>query len=124
MTPEKRRLMAELLDDERTTRREATLMAGGRILRRKRWRRTAFRSFAVVAVIAVGALFIRKSPPPINSTTVASVPAAPSQPKALTDDELLALFPNTPVALAKLENGKKRLIFPRPGDEEKFVTKL
>jgi hypothetical protein len=46
------------------------------------------------------------------------------QPQSLTDDELLALFPNTPVGLATLADGKKRLIFPRSGDEQKFVTRL
>jgi hypothetical protein len=34
------------------------------------------------------------------------------------------LFPNTPVGLASLPDGKKRLIFPRPGDEQRFITKL
>jgi hypothetical protein len=37
---------------------------------------------------------------------------------------LLALFPDTPVGLITLENGKKRLIFPRPGDQERFVKHL
>jgi len=37
---------------------------------------------------------------------------------------LLALFPDTPVALATLSDGSKRLIFPRPGDDQKFVTRL
>ena len=41
-----------------------------------------------------------------------------------TNDQLLALFPDTPVGLAKLPNGKKLLIFPRAGDEQKFVTHL
>src|SRR3954462_12368758 len=123
MIPEKRRLIEELLDDEQAARREKILVAGGQILRRKRWRRVALRSFAVVALLGLSALFIRRSPP-AHSETVAASQAAPSQPKSLTDEELLALFPNTPVALATLDNGKKRLIFPHPGDEQKFVTKL
>jgi hypothetical protein len=49
---------------------------------------------------------------------------APASPPSLTDDELLALFPNTPVGLATLPNGKKRLIFPHPGDEQKYVIHL
>jgi len=51
-------------------------------------------------------------------------PVASTQPHSLTDDELLALFPNTPVGLATLPDGKKLLIFPRPGDEKRFVTRL
>jgi hypothetical protein len=41
----------------------------------------------------------------------------------ISDDELLALFPGTPVGLAKV-NGKQRLIFPRPGDEARFIERL
>jgi len=33
------------------------------------------------------------------------------------------MFPKTPVGLVTLENGKKRLIFPRPGDEQRFVAR-
>ena len=123
MTPQKRRLLADLLDEEHAARREATFLGGGQILRRKRWRRAALRSFAVGAILGVAVFSIHRRPPP-QAPVIASVPAAPDQPKALTDDELLALFPNTPVALASLENGKKRLIFPRAGDEARFVTKL
>jgi hypothetical protein len=57
-----------------------------------------------------------------------SGPAEPGSPPVrvqyLTDDELLALFPDTPVGLIKTADGRKRLIFPRPGDEEKFITHL
>ena len=41
-----------------------------------------------------------------------------------TDEQLLALFPKTPVGLAKLGNGKKMLIFPRPADEARYVVHL
>jgi len=56
----------------------------------------------------------------------ASAPAAKPAPahQALTDEELLALFPDTPVALATLSDGTKRLIFPRAGDDQKFVTRF
>jgi hypothetical protein len=37
---------------------------------------------------------------------------------------LLALFPNTPLALVKLSGGKKVLIFPRPADEARYVVHL
>jgi hypothetical protein len=42
----------------------------------------------------------------------------------LSDEELLALFPDTPVGLATMADGKKRLVFPRPEDEAKFVSHL
>jgi hypothetical protein len=123
MKPEKRHLLEDLLDEEQAARREAAFVAGGRILRRKRWRRVALRSFAVAAILGAAVFSIHRTPSP-RALVIALVPAVPDQPKALTDEELLALFPNTPVALASLENGTKRLIFPRAGDEAKFVTKL
>jgi len=123
MKPEKRHLMLDLMDEEQAARREATFLAGGRILRRRRWRRVALRSFAVAAVLGAVVFSIQKPAPP-RVRVIASVPEVPAQPKSLTDEELLALFPETPVALASLENGKKRLIFPRAGDEAKFVTKM
>ena len=124
MKPEKRFLIHDLLDDEeRDARREATLLAGGRVLRRRRWKRVAIRSLAMGAVVTAAVLFVQKmtSPRPSAFTTV-TVP----QPQVhyLTDEELLGLFPNTPVGLATMVDGKKRLIFPRPGDEERFVTRL
>jgi hypothetical protein len=48
----------------------------------------------------------------------------PLQAQSLTDDQLLGFFPNTPVGLATLPDGKKLLIFPRPGDEARFITRL
>ena len=122
MRPEKRRLLHELLDEQSHARREVTLLAGGRILRRRRRWRLAFRGLTVVALLALAALsspYLRRSP----ARPVASQP--PSAPvTSLTDAELLALFPDTPVGLITLENGKKRLIFPRPGDQERFVKHL
>lgn len=44
--------------------------------------------------------------------------------ESLTDAQLLALFPDVPVGLATLDNGRKRLIFPRLGDEERFIRRL
>jgi hypothetical protein len=35
-----------------------------------------------------------------------------------------ALFPKTPVGIARLSNGHKVLIFPQPGDEKRFITHL
>lgn len=122
MRPEKRHLIHELLDGQRHARREVTLLAGGRILRRRRRWRLAFRGFTVVALLALAALssqYLVRSP----GRPVASQPPAAPVP-SLTDAELLALFPDTPVGLITLENGKKRLIFPRPGDQERFVKHL
>jgi hypothetical protein len=47
---------------------------------------------------------------------------AGSQVRFLSDDELFDLFPGTPVGLAKF-GAKKILIFPRPGDEARFVSR-
>ena len=81
---------------------------------------------AVLALAAMALVFaLRKEMPasPQLATVVTKAAAVPEV-RALTDDELLSLFPNTPVALASLPDGKKRLFFPRPGDEQKFITRL
>ena len=62
--------------------------------------------------------------PSVQASLPPAKPVASIQPRSLTDDELLALFPDTPVGLATLPDGKKLLIFPRPGDEKRFVTRL
>jgi hypothetical protein len=123
MNPEKRELILDLMDEGRNARREATLLAGGRILARRRWQRLGARSLAAAAILGIAVFAIQKSTTP-RPRVLAAVPAPPAEVHALTDDELLALFPNTPVGLASLEHGKKRLIFPRAGDEERFVTRL
>lgn len=130
MNPEKRQLIGDLFEaDAQTTGRAATLQAGGQILRRRRrWRRVrhglALCTVLFVATLGVLRFVVLK---PVTSTT-SSPPAPPAasefQVRAITDDELLALFPDTPVGLATLSNGKKRLIFPRAGDEEKLITRL
>ena len=82
----------------------------------------------VLVVVALAAVLVLKyetpkpAPPQVAKGGPKAVPV--TQVKALSDDELLALFPKTPVALASLPNGKKRLLFPRPGDEKKFITRL
>jgi hypothetical protein len=128
MNPEKRHLISDLLDEQREARRAATLLAGGRILRQRRWRRLALRSCAVFTLVGIAAvtlqhLGLRRSP-----SIIASAPATPASSTApvrsLTDAELLELFPDTPVGLVTLENGGKRLIFPRPGDEERLVKRM
>ena len=123
MKPEKQHLLHDLLDEQRGNRREATLLAGGRILRRRRWRRAIFQSFAAVSFLALAAFSLQRMTTP-RSPVLTTVPAPSDAVQSLTDAELLALFPDTPVGLATLENGRKRLIFPRPGDEERFVHRL
>jgi hypothetical protein len=54
----------------------------------------------------------------------ANLPAAAPQARELTDEQLLSLFPNTPVGLATLPNGKKLLLFLRPADAAKYATRL
>lgn len=124
MKPEKEQLIDDLLDTQ--NRREATLLAGTQILRRRRHWRAARQTLALMAFAAVAALFIEQSYRPQKAVPVAVVEKkpAPVQPGVLTDEQLLALFPNTPVGLATLPNGKKMLIFPRPADEARYIVHL
>jgi hypothetical protein len=62
--------------------------------------------------------------PSVQASSPPAKSVASTQSHSLTDDKLLALFPNTPAGLATLPDGKKLLIFPRPGDEKRFVTRL
>lgn len=123
MKTEKRILLEDVLGDAR---REATLLAGGRILRRRRWKRAVTRFSAVLAAMVLAAVAIHQKR--LNPIVAQSVPLAPASPtirvESLTDDELLALFPNTPVALISMADGTERLVFLHPGDEEKFITRL
>jgi hypothetical protein len=126
MNPEKRRLLDDVLGGAR---REDTLRAGAGILRHRRWKRAAARSLAGMAVLLAVALVIpavhQKLPHPVvaQSAPAASAPAAVLV-EYLTDDQLLALFPDTPVGLIRTADGRKHLIFPHPGDEAKFITRL
>jgi hypothetical protein len=126
MKHEKQNLIHDLLDEGSS--RDAILLAGSQVLRRRRHWRTARQSAVVLALVAaVAVLVLRKETPQRSSSKAASAKpklSPVSQVHALTDDELLGLFPNTPVGLASMPDGKKRLIFPRPGDEEKFITRL
>ena len=123
MKPEKRELIHALLDEPHT-RREATLLAGSRILRRRRWGRAALRTFAALALLTTTVLSLQRWIPSRPGGSPATPPAQEQAVQSLTDAELLALFPDTPVGLVTLENGRRRLIFPRPGDEERFVKRL
>ena len=125
MKPEKQQLIHDLLDGE--NRRETTLLAGTKILRRRRHWRVAWRTFAAVMLATAAVLLVEQNRPrqPVARISPSETKSpAPLPAQSLTDEQLLALFPNTPVGLATLPNGKKLLIFPRAGDEAKFVTRL
>jgi hypothetical protein len=119
MRPEKKHLLEIVMDEDRASHREAVLLAGARVLRHRRWRRLAWRSFAAgVAGLAAAALLLHK--PSQHSTPALALAAKP--PGSVTDAELLEMFPKTPVGLVTLKDGTKRLIFPRPGDQERFMA--
>lgn len=125
MKPEKQHLLDELFGSE--NRGETALAAGTRILRRRRHWRSTGRGFgwALLLVLAAFWLEYRDSRhPPAQASAPRLQAPRPVQMKSLTDDELLALFPNTPVGLATLPNGRKLLLFPRPGDEAKYVGRF
>ena len=125
MKPEKQQLIHDLLDGE--SRRETTLLAATKILRRRRQWRVAWRSFALIMLAATMVVLVeqnRQRPPLAQISPPETKSSVPLQAQSLTDDELLSLFPNTPVGLATLPNGKKLLLFPHPGDEAKFITRL
>jgi len=135
MKPEERQLIHDLLDEQCDARREATLLAGGRVLRARRWRRRSIQAFATVAVLGIAAIVLQRiCMPQPAAVSIASAPSVPPTPTtfeenpptaaSVTDAELLAMFPDTPVALATLGNGQKKLIFLRPGDEARFVSRL
>jgi hypothetical protein len=121
MKPEKHDLIETLLDDGAAARRTATLRAGGLILRRRRWQRTAVRGLGCVMAVGLIAAFLHK--PAQHKSLALTGPTRPAAPpKSLTDAQLLAMFPDTPVGLVTLKNGQKRLIFLRPDDERKYVA--
>jgi len=123
MKPEKRKLIRDLLDEQDwEARRDATLLAGGRLLRRRRWKRVATQSFFAAVIVIMAGIGILKMNTP-EPTKVVDKPETTPKVHYLTDDELLAMFPNTPVGLAKV-GGKVVLIFPRPGDKERFVGRF
>jgi len=112
-------------DGETMARREATLRAGQRTMRFRRFRRNIVRTSAVGVMLAglgFGLFHLGEN----KSIPIVSAPSAPAPPQAtryLTDDQLLALFPDTPVGLAKVGN-RDVLVFPRAEDEQKFVGRF
>jgi hypothetical protein len=130
MKPEKQRLIHDLMNDGgEDARRTETLLTGVRVLRRRRHLRHAKQALAVLGIAALAALCVQQWLPR-NPLIVARPPQVPPAAVAstgvhrLTDDELLAMFPDVPVGLATLSDGRKKLIFPRPGDEARFIRHL
>lgn len=127
----RRQLIQDLQEGDAEALRAATLQAGRRILRRRRHWRIARKTLGVSIVVLILAValprFVHVTPTrPGPAQIAASIAPEPQRSKirSLTDDELLALFPDTPVGLAKLKDGKKRLIFPRPEDDVRFIKRL
>jgi hypothetical protein len=132
MKPEKRHLLDDLLnDDDAETRRQTTLQAGRQVLHRRRLFRLTSRLGlvgAVVAVILVASLreftaVRRPTVPPVVVAPLDDTPRTMVQVEFITDDQLLALFPGTPVGLGTA-GGKTKLLFPRAGDEARFIIGL
>jgi len=131
MKPEHHQLFRDLIDGaDPAAQRDAILHAGHRALRRRRHLRYLTRTcmaaaFAVLAAVAISRMTALHSPAPATAPSRTALPPTPVafHMQEITDDELLALFPGTPVGLAKVK-GKQRLIFPRPGDEARFIRRL
>ena len=134
MKPEKQNLLEDLRDDGGENRRESTLRAGAMILRRRRWKRVAGQMLGAATVMALGAFLAQSVMSHREAPMVAIAPmvaVAPVMEKAtaapavhyLTDEELLAMFPNAPVALAKAGD-KERLFFLNPADEKRYVARM
>ncbi len=131
MKPEHHRLLCDLIDgSDPAARRDAVLNSGQRVLRRKRHLRYLTRTLTTTAFAGLAALVITRTAAPrpgAPSTAPRQAATSParvvSQVQEITDDELLALFPGTPVGLVKVK-GKQRLIFPRAADEARFVVHL
>jgi len=124
MTPEHHHLLRDLLHEDTDQRRRAVVLEeGGGILRRKRLLRFTARSGMIVAIIVlVMAVWrLQNAPPPVHLMARTQT-ATDARVTYLTDDELLSLFPGTPVALATI-HGQKRLFFPRSGDEARFISR-
>lgn len=128
MKREREQLLEELWEQDAEARRTTILHAGAQALRRRRWIRRAQQCCACLLVLLAASFAVREFNNTAETPVVSHAPtvpaAAPTPAHSLTDEELLALFPDTPVGLATLSDGKKRLLFLRPEDEEKFVGRL
>ncbi len=131
MKPEHHQLLHDLLHDpDATAQRSVVLEAGLRALRQKRHARYLTRALVAAACAGLAVLAITRErasrsrlSQPNSGLAAKHSPQAVFHVQEITDNELLALFPGTPVGLAKV-NGRERLIFPRPADEKRFVMRF
>lgn len=126
MKSEKEHLLHDLMIADEGQ-RHATLLAAGGILRRRRQWRTARQACLLSALLAALVLLAgqnHRSPTLARISPPATQPAPPPAARELTDEQLLSLFPNTPVGLATLRDGKKLWLFLRPADAAKYATRL
>ena len=120
--PEHDRLLNDIVaGEELADFREASLQHALAAVRRQRQRQRTARLRALVALpvlAALGIVISRSSKRPMREITVSnaspvavsSVQPRPAAVKLINDDELLALFPDRPVALIG-KPGQQRLIF-------------
>ena len=113
MTEEEKKqlLNAILADDDLAKLRATTLNRGFTELRRRRLRNTAARISLIALPAAVLAIVLLASPHAARESELPGKPVALATPvKRITAEQLLALFPNRPVALVG-EPGHKQLVF-------------
>lgn len=120
--PEHDRLLNEIVTGEELADfREASLEHALSAIRQQRRRQRSLRLGALAAVpvvVALGIVFSRSPKPPMreiaspNSSPVAVTPSRTERAdlKFINDDELLALFPDRPVALIG-KPGRQQLVF-------------
>jgi hypothetical protein len=120
--PEHDRLLNDIVTGEELADfREASLQHALAAIRRQRRRQRSLRLGALVAVpilVALGIVISRSPKRPLRDITVSnaspvavsSVQGRPAAVKLINDDELLALFPDRPVALIG-KPGQQQLVF-------------
>ncbi len=126
MKAEKQKLLDDLWGTA-PSRREATLRAGSAVLRRRRHIRLALRSSAIISVLLVLAGVYYRSlmhPARIANQIAAAKSSEHPQIGTLNNDQLLAVFADAPVGIVKLKDGRQRLVFFRPEDEARYVTRF
>ncbi len=109
---EKKQLLdAILADDDVAQLRAVTLNRGLAELGRRRRRDAAARISLIALPVAVLAILLLHSPHSVRESEPPGKPVALAAPvKRITAEQLLALFPNRPVALVG-EPGHKQLVF-------------
>jgi hypothetical protein len=126
MKSDREKLLDDLWESNPDPRRKAILLAGARVLRRRRWTRRGQQCCALLVVLIVAGLGVKQLTQKAATRVAIHAPVVAVREPAhsLTDEELLSLFPDTPVGLATFPDGRKRLLFLRPEDEERWVGRL